>query len=101
MPVICKTSGEKNTLNNNEQFHVTKYDETSISIKSTIDDRILDIKTSEFNKAFFPAYCITIHASQGMTINEPYTIHEYYRLNKRARYVALSRATKLEHINII
>ena len=44
------------------------------------------------NKIFYPAYAITIHASQGCTIKEPYTIHQFYSLNKNLRYVALSRS---------
>jgi hypothetical protein len=72
-----------------------------INIKSVIDDRILNIKIKEFNKVFYPAYAITIYASQGCTINEPYTIHEFDRLNDRARYVSLSRASKYEYINIV
>jgi hypothetical protein len=100
LPVICKVSDEKETLNNNEQFIVTKYDFETVTIKSIIDERILDINIFKFNKIFFPAYAITVYASQGCTINQPYTIHEYERLNRRARYVALSRSSKLEFINI-
>ena len=101
LPIICKVTDEKSTLNNNEQFTVIDYDNEKISIKSVIDNRILDIKIKEFNKIFYPAYAITIYASQGCTINEPYTIHEFDRLDNRARYVALSRSSKYEYINII
>ena len=101
LPIICKVTDEKSTLNNNEQFIVTDYDDAKISIKSVIDNRILDIKIKEFNKIFYPAYAITIYASQGCTINEPYTIHEFDRLDNRARYVALSRSSKYEYINIV
>ena len=44
---------------------------------------------------------ITIHKSQGASFNFPYTIHEWNRLNKRLRYVALTRATDKKFINII
>ena len=101
LPVICKVTDEKQSLNNNEQFIITQFDNDFISIKSTIDDRILDIDTKKFNKIFLPAYAITIYSSQGCTINEPYTIHEFEKLNRRARFVALSRSSKMEYINII
>ena len=101
LPVICKVTDEKQSLNNNEQFIITQFDNDIISIKSTIDDRILDIDTKKFNKIFLPAYAITIYSSQGCTINEPYTIHEFEILNRRARYVSLSRSSKIEFINII
>ena len=92
---------EKTTLNNNEQFIVTSYDSEYISIRSTIDSRPLDIEIKKFNKIFYPAYAITIYASQGCTINQPYTIHEFDLLDQRARYVALSRSSQMDYINII
>jgi hypothetical protein len=36
-----------------------------------------------------------------MSIDKPYTIHEFNRMDKKLKYVALSRATKHENINII
>ena len=101
LPLICKVTDEKSTLNNNEQFTVIDYDNENINIKSNIDERILNIKIKEFNKIFYPAYAITIYASQGSTINQPYTIHEFDKLDNRARYVSLSRSSKYEYINII
>jgi len=95
LPIICNVSDEKETLNNNEKFIVTKYDFETVTIKSIIDERILDINIYIFNKNLSPAYAITIYASQGCTINQPYTIHEFERLNKRAIYVALSRSSKI------
>jgi ATP-dependent exoDNAse (exonuclease V) alpha subunit len=64
---------------------------------------ILPIKINMdiFQKVFFVAYCITIHKSQGASYNFPYTIHEFDRLDKKLRYVALTRATDINHINII
>ena len=57
----------------------------------------------DFQKLFYVAYCITIHRSQGSTFDHPYTIHEWDhpRFDNRLKYVALSRTTKLENINII
>jgi ATP-dependent exoDNAse (exonuclease V) alpha subunit len=100
LPLICKITDEKSTLNNNEQFMVKRFNENETIIKSTIDERELTIDNKEINKIFYPAYCITIHASQGCTIKESYTIHQFYQLDKHLRYVALSRSTKFENINI-
>ena len=36
-----------------------------------------------------------------MSIDKPYTIHEFNRMDKKLKYVALSRATNYENINII
>jgi hypothetical protein len=46
-------------------------------------------------------YAFTTHSAQGMSIDKPYTIHEFNRMDKKLKYVALSRATKYENINII
>ena len=49
---------------------------------------------------FYVAFCITIHKSQGSTFDEPFTIHEFDKLDRRLKYVALSRSTQIENINI-
>ena len=98
LPIICKKNDEEMELINNEQFIVTKVSSTMIHFKN--DNRELMIKLSQFQEYFYPAYCITIHKSQGQTYNFPYTIHEYERLTKKLKYVALTRATDMKFINI-
>ena len=56
---------------------------------------------AEFTKIFNIAYCITVHKSQGATFDEAYTIHEFNQFDERLKYVALSRATDINLINII
>ena len=55
----------------------------------------------EFTKVFNVAFCIPTHRSQGSTFNNPYTIHEFQKFDDRLKYVALSRATSIDFINII
>jgi hypothetical protein len=43
---------------------------------------------------------LTIHATQGRTINQPYSIYEGRRLRKNILYTALSRATDMHHITL-
>lgn len=43
---------------------------------------------------------LTIHATQGRTISQPYSIYEGRRLRKNVLYTALSRATDISHITI-
>ena len=52
---------------------------------------------------FYVAFCITIHKSQGSTFDHPYTIHDWGHpsFDNRLKYVALSRTTKLENINVL
>jgi hypothetical protein len=42
----------------------------------------------------------TIHKSQGASFNNKYTIHEWNRLDRRLKYVALSRATNENNVKI-
>lgn len=40
-----------------------------------------------------PGYATTNHIAQGSSINEPYTIVDFDKMNQRARFVALTRTT--------
>ena len=64
-------------------------------------DKQVQIEVKDFQQLFYVAYCITIHSSQGETFDENYTIHDWDKLNKHLRYVALTRATDIKNINII
>ena len=55
----------------------------------------------DFSKMFYLSFCITCHKSQGATFDRQYTIHEFNRFDNRLKYVALSRATNKDLINII
>jgi len=99
VPIIIKVNDKTLEIVNNEQFVITKIIGDEITIKN--DERELKINMDIFQKVFFVAYCITIHKSQGASYNFPYTIHEFDRLDKKLRYVALTRATDINHINIV
>jgi ATP-dependent exoDNAse (exonuclease V) alpha subunit len=85
-------------LINNEQFIVNKVTHDMVYFKN--DEKDLKISLDKFQEYFYPAYCITIHKSQGQSYNFPYTIHEFNRLDKRLKYVSLTRATDIKLINI-
>ena len=99
LPIICKKNDEPQGLINNEQFIVSKLTATSVYVKN--EEKELEIEMNKFQEFFYVAYCITIHKSQGASFNFPYTIHEFNRLNKKLRYVSLTRATDKKFINII
>ena len=99
LPIICKKNCEELELINNEQFIIIKLTTDTILIQNSIKNLIININI--FQEYFYVAYCITIHKSQGATFNFPYTIHEFNRLDKRLKYVALTRATDIKFINII
>ena len=98
-PVICRVTRNKLGICNNEMFTITHIDEQHTTLEN--EHAKVDMDTKDFQRHFYVAYAITIHKSQGQTYNKPYTIHEWNKLDKRLRYVALSRATKKDYINIM
>ena len=67
---------------------------------------LVEQNTSEFHRYWRPAFCITVHQSQCTTIDQPYTIYGYNHEHMmgpggpRGRYVAVSRGTKMEYVQI-
>ena len=125
-PLIAKVNNGNLKLINNERYIIKKVDKNTKEIVvensrevpkkdkdgneikdkdgNIVMDKIiktLKIKSDEFQKLFRIGYAFTTHSSQGMSIDKPYTIHEFNRMDQKLKYVALSRATKYENINII
>jgi ATP-dependent exoDNAse (exonuclease V) alpha subunit len=99
LPIIYKKNDEGMELINNEQFIISKLTSGMVHFKN--DEKELKISIDKFQEYFYPAYCITIHKAQGASYNFPYTIHEHSRLDKRLKYVALTRSCDIKFINII
>ena len=94
-------------LYNNETFIIKEiqYSKENIVVVDDEDaSRVLDIPFNLFQRLFYVAYCITIHKSQGSSFDFPYTIHEWRHTrfcSRLIKYVALSRTTNLENINVM
>ena len=102
MPIICKVNSKEHDIVNNEQFIVTKLDyKFGNIIVSNEEKKELKLSVKEFGQMMYPAYCITIHCSQGQSYDDAYTIREWWRLTDKLKYVALTRATNKDLINII
>ena len=84
---------------NNETFVIKKVADDIIIISD--GHATMEIPTEQFQRCFRVGYCITTYAAQGSTFNEPYTIYEWDRYDLTMKYVALSRSTKKELINMI
>ena len=77
-------------IGNNETFkiHQVRHSSKTIAIKDEFADEFVAIEESElikvsfdqFQHMFYLAYCITTHKSQGMTIDQPYCIHEFEKI---------------------
>ena len=100
-PLIAKVNNGNLKLINNERYIIKKVDKNTKEIIIKNDRNEIKIKSDEFQKLFRIGYAFTTHSAQGMSIDKPYTIHEFNRMDQKLKYVSLSRATKYENINII
>jgi ATP-dependent exoDNAse (exonuclease V) alpha subunit len=100
MPVIARRNNRDLNIYNNETFTIKEIRRKEDIIIVFDEDREQEIPIPEFVKMFNVAYCLTCHRVQGSTFDEPYTIYEFERFDERLRYVALSRATDINLINI-
>jgi len=107
MPVVAHKTCNNKTLKksgsgflNSERFEVQSV--TGGVILLVDKDREISVKVADFHKYFYVGFCITVHTSQGETFNERYTIHDWGAsvFCRRAKYVALSRATSINNIQI-
>lgn len=100
MPVIAHKTNKKLNVLNSERFVIKSVTDEIIEIKE--DNRLIEIKTQDFHKFFYLGFCITVHASQGDTFKVKYTIYDWknYIFSKKAKYVAMSRGTSIQNIQI-
>ena len=100
MPIIAHTTNKKLNILNSEKFIIETINDKEIEIKD--ENRTLKVDLKHFHKLFYLGFCITIHASQGETFKQKYTIYDwnFEYFCERAKYVALSRASDLSNIQI-
>ena len=104
MPIIARVNDKKLEIFNNETFTIKEIQHSKSNILIIDEAGVTkNISYDMFQKLFYVAFCITIHKSQGSTFDHPYTIHEWEHpgFDARLKYVALSRTTKLENINVV
>lgn len=94
-----KNKKELNIVNG-EMFRIREInkDDGFIIIDNSYKSDI-KIPINKFQQLFHVAYCTTSHKSQGRTINQPYTIHDWHLMNETCRYVSLSRASDFDYVN--
>lgn len=95
---ICKRP-EKERFNNEGFEVVTKIDSKNVHLKSTDRESDIVVKPSELWTKMEPAYAITTHKAQGMSINYHYEIFEHQYMSKAMLYTALSRATSADLVH--
>ena len=86
---------------NNEQFTIIFIDENKIILENVNKKRI-EVAFKDFVKQFLLAFCITIHKSQGMTIDRKICIWDWDhpRMSEKLKYTAITRVTKYKYLNI-
>ena len=100
MSIIARKNNKDLDIANNDTFTIRKIDIKKEMIIITDNEKDIDIPINEFQKMFYLSFCITVHKSQGSTFNHSYTIHEFNLFDERLKYVALSRSTDKNPINI-
>ena len=91
-----KSNGKK--YYNSEDFTVKSFDDKYMCLLNDFDNSEINVEL-KFTNHFKPMYAMTVHKAQGMTINRPYSIYEYNRMQHDMLYVALTRTSKKEYVN--
>jgi len=97
VPLVCLVANKKLEIVKNECVTITKIDGDNIYFGEKF------IPKEDIHKIFMLGYAMTIHKSQGQTIDGILNIHEIKEIlqDKRMFYTAVSRATCLENINYV
>jgi hypothetical protein len=100
-PVIGKINSNTLGICNNERFNIIDIKGEIITIQNDYKTKEVNaVENSTFQRYFRVGYGGTCHSNQGLTINKPYLIHQWDRYNDNMKYVALSRSTDYNNINI-
>ena len=103
MPIIARINNKVNDIYNNELCTIKPIHKINDTMTITDDsDKILEIEKEMFQTLFNIAFfCTTVHKSQGSTFNHNYTVREFDKSDNKLKYVALSRSSCIDNINLI
>lgn len=94
----CRKNFIKEEIYNGEFFTVKAFTEKQAVIVGEDEREHSFNLNKEFLHNFNPNYAMTVHSTQGQTFNEPYIIHEKFKLDWRSLNVALTRTTNIKNI---
>ncbi len=111
LPVIAyKTYREDDDVlfANGEKFIVSYFDEDNVYLYNERPDEDgnpemynIEVELNEFQNYFLLNYCITTHKSQGDTIDKPYNIYDWEKMDVKMRYTAITRAKSADLVGIV
>jgi len=101
LPIIARVNNKQFDIANSEMFTVKEVDnkKNHVVITDDVDDKVIPL--DQMSRLFYPAYCVTTHKFQGSSIDKPFTVYEWNKMDKKLKYTAVTRSTKLEYLNII
>jgi ATP-dependent exoDNAse (exonuclease V) alpha subunit len=65
------------------------------------ENEVIEFGHKFFLETFELAFAITVHCSQGLSIDEAFSIWEWEKFSKKMKYTAITRARRYNHINLI
>ena len=101
LPIIARVNNKSYDIANSEMFTVKEFDNKTNEVHITDEENEKAIPLDQMTRLFYPAYCVTVHKYQGSTIDKPFTIYEWTKMEKKLKYTAVTRSTKFEYLNII
>lgn len=105
-PIIFCCSKKNTPINKGQTAIIESINVEKKTISININNSTILFEFNDIYKYINLAYCMTIHKSQGTTIEQPYTIHDIkYMMNldigRQLLYVALTRAADYDLISLM
>lgn len=92
MQVLATKNIKDKGIFNTMEFKIEEIKDNTFKV----NNEGFDEKT--FSESFIPSFCITVYKYQGSDIDEPYNIYDVNRMDRKQLYTALSRTTRINHI---
>lgn len=98
MPFIVTAGCDKNNLVKGSKYYLHSWDDENVTLFDA--EEPITISKKIFTSHMTLAFAITVHKSQGSTIQEKYVLHEVGQYSWRMLYVALSRTVSVDNVYI-
>lgn len=104
LPLIARKTRSTYSICNADRLQVVKYNSKTVYLRHQLGDgelgeEVIEIPLKDITSLCQPGFCLTLHCAQGASLDK-YTIYQWDRMDHCMKYVALSRARRLEGINI-